>query len=131
VKEIQKEHDLKIEKCLLAVSLYEGNFLEELDALWIDEYRRYYREKYNHLVWLLADYYNREEYWEAISYYRKILKTEPFSEKAYSQLMLAFSKLGNKEAIKKIYAQLEQLFQEELDTKPSPTTTSLFKKLIS
>lgn len=133
INEIQKESKLKakIEKCLLAVSLYEGDFLEELYDSWTDEYRRYYKEKYNYLLWQLADYYyNREEYWEAISYYRKILKIEPFSEKVYSQLMLAFSKLGNKEAIKETYIQLEQLFQEELDTKPSPTITSLFKRLI-
>jgi LuxR family transcriptional regulator, maltose regulon positive regulatory protein len=114
-----------------AVDLYQGDYLP--DAL----YETWVAEEREHLVSLFLESSDRltellllqGKYAEAIDLSQRILSKDSCWERAYRHLMLAYSHLGDRGQVGRVFRRCVQTLQEELDVSPSPETQSLYEKL--
>jgi LuxR family transcriptional regulator, maltose regulon positive regulatory protein len=114
-----------------AVSLYRGDFMQNVYDDWTEELRAYYREQYFRLLETLAVLAQKMEDWlRSIQWARKILKDDPYREDIHCLVMRGQGALGKREAIKEQYQNLQRLLKEELGVSPSTETQKTYRELI-
>lgn len=127
----------KIQSLLLAIDLYQGDFLEgfylrntpEFENWWLIERARL-REKYLECLRELGEQHAAlENYPEAISTMRRFIELEPWHEEAHRQLMTWLTLNGQRTNALTQYERLRQILADELEIEPTQSTTDLFQRI--
>ena len=115
-----------------AAKLYQGDFLkEDLYEPCVRIKRLELRIKYIDLLYKTAQLHeSRGAASKAIGCYKKVVQSDPVSEKAYQRLMTLYSNRGMRSAALKVYEECRQALQADLDTVPDEVTTSIYKKVL-
>ncbi len=130
------EKEGKLKKALTfyeeAIELYKGDFLpEDIYSPWAEVKREELRGMYIDLLVRVARIHEgRRALRKAISYYLRVIEKEPLFEEAYQRLMLLYSARGEKNQAIRIYEWCKNALGETLNTEPSQTTISVYKKII-
>lgn len=112
------------------VSLYQGEYLADLDYEWIIPEREHLNKMYFEAREKLAGFLlEKKEYSRAINHLLVLLELNPLSEKCYGLIMTAYAGLNDKQRIKKYYQKLQKNLREELGIAPSPEIQDLFNEL--
>ena len=112
------------------VSLYRGEYLADLDYVWVIQDREHLQQLYSDVSIKLAQYYFKEgQYSEVIKYLRPLTAANPVSEELCCLLMKAYAGIGDKRAIAKQYRALRTALAEELGLSPSAATRNLYYRL--
>lgn len=115
-----------------AVRLYNGNYLEQLDYLWLIPYQENLRRCYVKARISLAKYYiDTGEHAKAISHLQIVEDVDPLGEEIHTLLMIAYARQDNKSAIKIQYKKFENIWRKELGLSPSPPIRDLYLTLIN
>ena len=116
-----------------ALALYRGDFLEhEAAGDWHLELRDRLRRKYLDALTTLAERHMKEERWaEAGDTWRKLVGRDELDERAYRGLMVYHARRGERSRVQELYVSLEQVLKREVDAKPAPETTQLYRKLVT
>jgi DNA-binding SARP family transcriptional activator len=125
--------DIVLQHYLNAVSLYQGDFLEEdLYVPWCDEERERVKEDYIYILTKIIQYYeNKKDYSACIDYVGRYLKVDKYAENIYQQLMRYYAQVSNKAMVVRTFERCKENITKELDIPLSRETETLFQKLIS
>ena len=114
-----------------AVSLYRGDFLEELYYDWTEELKVYYRDLYLEALKELASYHGERGDDElVIRYGQTILQRDPYREDMHCQVMEAYVRMGNRAAAIDQFDKLRKMLRSELGVAPLPATLTKYESLI-
>jgi two-component SAPR family response regulator len=112
------------------ISLYRGEYLTELDYVWVVQDREHLKQLYSDASLKLAYYYLEEgEYSQATRHLRPLVTINPVSEELCCLLMKAYSGLGDRLAITKQFLSLKTALADELGLIPSAATRDLYYSL--
>lgn len=120
-----------IDSLMAAATLYQGDFLEDLDGEWCHFERQ--RLSFLHLAVLrtlvgrLADL---GLYEAALTYASRWIMNDPFDEAAHRALMLLYHRLGQPAKVVEQYEQCRIILQRELGVEPGEDTQRLAKELV-
>lgn len=114
-----------------AVTLYQGDFLPQLEGEWVSDYREMLNEYYLEALIALGECARaRRDLNEAIKMYKQALKVDPFREDVHRSLITSFAERGERRKIYLHYRELQELFSRELGVEPSRETVALVKSLL-
>jgi len=112
-----------------AVSLYQGDYLDEFYGDWCAPKRQVLATQYlkalEELVQLALD---RHDTSRAIEYCQLILEKEPVHEATYRDLMRLYRSMGNPAAVRQTFQQCVNRLQSELGVPPMEETVALFEE---
>jgi LuxR family maltose regulon positive regulatory protein len=112
------------------VSLYRGEYLMDLDYVWVIQDREHLKQLYSDASMKLGCYYLKEgQYSQATKHLRPLVAINPVSEELCCLLMKAYSGLGDRLAITKQYLDLKTALADELGLIPSAATRDLYYSL--
>ncbi len=115
-----------------AVSLYQGEYMEDLDYPWVTVERERLNKMYLFLLDRLAHrYMESEELDSAATCLRTILRYNPLLEDTHALLMNIYARMGDRMAVMQQYQTLSRVLQQEMGLDPSPKTRELYYKLCS
>ena len=116
-----------------ALTLYGGDFLEnEVVGDWHLELRDRLRQKYVGALTALGERHMKEEHWpEAADAWRRLVARDELDERAYRGLMTCHARLGERSQVQQLYQRMERLLDKQLEAKPQPETTQLYRRLLS
>ncbi len=113
-----------------AVALYSGDYLQELDYVWLLPDREYFKNLYFEARLRLARYYlDKKDYNHAISHLQLLTALDPLSEEIHRLLMFAHAGMGNRSAVKEQYQSLKLILKNELGLEPCRETQTIFNQL--
>ncbi len=113
-----------------AVSLYQGDYLQELDYSWLHNEREHLKRLCSEVLKVLAEhYFELKQYSPAIKHLQFLVEENPLSEEFCSLLMIAYAETGDRFSVKKQYVILKKALHDELGLSPSPETRNLYYKL--
>jgi LuxR family maltose regulon positive regulatory protein len=114
-----------------AVSLYHGEYMQNLYYEWVFPERRRLAQSYLGALHELASYYlSNQSPKRAIEYIEEAIPLDKLNEELYCQGMRAYSVLNDRTNISRLFAELQSLLDVELDTRPLPETLRLYQELI-
>lgn len=114
-----------------AVSLYQGDFLPNIDSLWAIIRRQDYQEMYlEALINLGRCSLARGDYKTTADRMEGALSVDRFSEEAYRGIMQAYAALGEKARVLETYERISTLLDSEWGVEPSDTTMNLARELL-
>lgn len=115
-----------------AVELYQGEFLQSVDAEWADIRRETLREFYiEALMGLGKCARTRDDFRAALNAYKRALDEEPYREDINRAIMICYADLGEKHQIISHLDKLKHLLRTELAVEPSPETIELANRLLA
>lgn len=114
-----------------AVDAYKGDFLpEDLYVEWAELRREELKQKHLGLLFRIARIYeDRGASTKAISFYKKVVESDPLAEEAYRSLMVLYAAMGRRNEALKTFKACEKALRDMLDTEPEAVTVSLYKKI--
>jgi two-component SAPR family response regulator len=113
-----------------AVTLYQGEYLQNLYYEWVFPERRRLMQAYLHALLELARYHlATSSPSQALDFAQKAIVLDALNEDLYRLAMRAYSLLENRAGVIRVYKQLEQTLLTELDAKPLPETAALFTSI--
>lgn len=120
-----------LDSCIGALALYSGDLLpEDLYENWTQRTRDSLRETYLELLLTTAQLQEASGATDAaIETLRKIIATDPLKEAAYSVLMRLYAMSGRRDQALRLYEQLSETLQAELDASPSPEIIDLSMRI--
>ncbi|MBA3869580.1 MAG: tetratricopeptide repeat protein, partial [Anaerolineae bacterium] len=114
-----------------AVDLYQGEFLPDFDAKWLNVRRETLSNRYLEALTRLGQCAEARLDWNiAIQQFEKVLEIDPYREPVYRYLMNCYAQQGNRKKVLQTYQSLEALFLKELAAEPSLETRKLLRSLI-
>lgn len=115
-----------------AAELYGGDFLpEDLYEPWADAKREELRRRFCDLLYETAELHEeRGSSKNAIDCYKRVILTDPVSEKAYQRLMLTYSNLGRRGEALKVYDECRKALHNELEVEPDTLTSSIYNRIL-
>ncbi len=116
-----------------ALGLYQGDFLEhEAVGDWHLAVRDRLRHKYLTALTALAELNMQRERWaEAADCWRTLIGRDGLDEQAYRGLMTCHARLGQRSRVQELYRRLEEVLERELEAKPGPETSRLYRQLVT
>jgi len=122
----------EIAKLEEAVSLYRGEYMEEIDYYWVSAERERINQMYLNLMDRLAHlYFDNQEFERAASCLRTILQHNPLLENTHALLMRVYAGMGDRMAVMQQYNTLCRALEQEMGIDPSPKTRDLYYELCS
>jgi LuxR family maltose regulon positive regulatory protein len=115
-----------------AISLYHGEYLDNLyyDCLFPE--RRRLSQMYTSSLRTLAEFhFNHERYTNAIELLQRALRVDNLSEELHCQAMRVYAALGDQAGLVHQYQDLEKTLSVELGMKPLVSTQKLYQRLVS
>lgn len=113
-----------------ALSLYNGNFLEEDEQAWVITKREQLRNKLlgtlNHCGHVLR---NSEMYDKAETLYKRALEVDELAEEAYQGLLLTYKAQNKRAEAISVYLQCRKILMSVLEVSPSPETEEIYLSL--
>jgi LuxR family maltose regulon positive regulatory protein len=121
----------RVEQLQQAITLYQGDFLEDCYADWCLLPRERLRERcLEALDELAGRLLVRRQYRQAIQTLRRGLEMDDLREKFYRQLMRAYALSGRRSQAFAQYQRCAGILERELGTAPSPATTALYRRIL-
>ncbi len=123
-----------------AVSLYQGEFLADLQALnagpQFDDWRLVQQEHYHQKVlhtlgWLAQSAHARREREEEIAYLRRQLVLLPWLEQSHRALMAALAATGRRTEAIAQFETCRRLLSQEMGIEPALETEALYRKIVA
>lgn len=113
-----------------ATELYRGDYLAEMDYLWLILTREHLELSYHQAMKHLGRHYmEKGDYYRAVRYLRLLAGNDPFAEDIICMLMQSYAGAGNLVAVKEMYQSFADSLDKEMGISPSSETTRLFKQL--
>ncbi len=114
-----------------AVSLYRGDYLDDLDYTWV----LHLKENLRHLCagarkYLVRYYLMTPDYLRAENHLKTLEQYEPFDEETHGLLLTVYARQGNRSAVKLHFDKMASLLKKELGLTPSRTICDLYAGLI-
>ena len=114
-----------------AVEIYKGDYLPEVDGIWVIAPRRRYHQLYiESLLQLGRIYMEQRAYKPALQYCFQALSQDACLEEAHRLLMKIHAAMGNRVEIMRQYDNCCLALQEEINAYPSRQTTELYETLM-
>lgn len=111
-----------------AVELYDGTPAEDLDDVWLEPYRRRYRDlAIEALEALCAQAWLEHDAFSAIAHARRLLRVDPLRERTVRRLMAMLQQTGDRAAALHAYAEFAALLRAEIGEEPMPQTRAAFE----
>ncbi|MEY2817907.1 MAG: hypothetical protein RL275_1370, partial [Chloroflexota bacterium] len=124
--------ETKIEWYERAVGLYQGEYLQNLYYEWVFPERRRLAQIYlSTLQELTAYYLSIQSSKQAIAFVEKAIVLDVLNEELYCLSMRAYAQIGDRSNVARVYSELQELLQTELNAKPMPRTADLYQELMS
>lgn len=115
-----------------AISLYHGEYLDNLYYDWIfAERERLMQEYIAALGYLAGFHYSRKRYTYSLELLQRVLRIDNLNEKVHCQVMENYAALGSQSGLVHQYQDLKRLFSEDLGMEPSGSTKMLYQKLVN
>jgi LuxR family maltose regulon positive regulatory protein len=113
-----------------ALSLYNGNFLQEEESSWVISKREQLRNKLlgtlNHCGNVLR---NNKMYDQAETLYKRALEVDEVAEEAYQGLLLTYKAHNKRAEAISAYLQCRKILMSTLGVTPSPETEAIYLSL--
>jgi LuxR family maltose regulon positive regulatory protein len=114
-----------------AVSLYQGEYLQNLYYEWVFPERRRLTQAYLNALQELAAYYlSMQLPARAIECIEKSIPLDTLNEDLYCMSMRGYAELGDRSSVVRVYTNLQKLLQRELNANPMPETARLYDELM-
>ncbi len=115
-----------------ATGLVSGEYLEDIDALWVTTERERLRQESLAAQLALAELYFREgQYADGLQVCQRILELDATDETAYRLKMQMHGRLGDRAALIRTYQSCEEKMRETFGQAPSQETQAVYQKLIA
>lgn len=125
------DHPKRINLLEEALSLYRGDYLEELDYQWILPYRQRYKNLYlQNGVNLARLYIEAKEFKKAVNLVDRLMETDSFLEEAHILAMTAYAGMGDRIGAIQYYQKIAELFRLELGLSPPAKAVELYQKVV-
>lgn len=112
------------------VSLYRGDYLEDLDYQWVIPVQEKLKNINISLKMKLAVYYlENKMYPQALVHLRQLMAENPYSEEVLRLLLTTLAGMGDLLAVNKEYTGFVKTLLKELGIKPSLAITAFYKEL--
>ncbi len=129
---LTKDPNMLIELLRKAVSLVDGQFLEDIYASWVIPERERINQEVLSVILTLADHLkNANEVYEALALYQKAIEHDPTFETAYLLAMKLHLQLNDRISAIRLYDAYTEMMNQELDLPPSPEVEAVYKRLTS
>ena len=113
-----------------AVGLYRGDFLPEVERVWCVPKREMLREMYLEALIGVGQYHQaREEFEEAIGWYRRALEVDELREDVYRRIMHCYAEAGRRPEALAQYHRCREILRRELNVEPSTKTKRLYEQI--
>ena len=112
------------------VSLYQGEYLQNLYYEWVFPERRRLTQSYLGALQELASFHLANQPKQAVEYIEKAIPLDKLNEDLYTLAMRAYSSLNDRSGLTRTYSDLERILHDELGAEPMPETTQLYNGLI-
>ena len=127
-----EDDEEKLNLCLQALELYQGDFLPRLSTeTWVVPISAYFHnlflETVDTAITLLEE---RGRFDEVISICQKALSLEPYSESLYCHMMRSYVAIDQKESAASAYEELSHLLLENFGVMPSDETRKLYREIM-
>lgn len=131
--ETEKNIERKLKNTLLALDLYDGDFLSgSSDFPWATTLSIYYHSKYLKLCYSAIAFLEQERrHDEIITLCKKALKIDAYDERLHRALVEAFAASGDMQAAMQHYTYVVDFFITEMAVSPSKELTALYHKITS
>ena len=115
-----------------AVSLYEGDLLNEFYDDWLLLRREQLREQYLQALWLLSGCEKENgRYQSALHHLLQLSQADPLREEVHREIMRCYALLNRPNAALRQYALYAQLLQNELQLDPEAATQQLRQEILT
>jgi LuxR family maltose regulon positive regulatory protein len=114
-----------------AVSLYRGDYLEDIFSEWTDELRGSLRRESHQALEDLATHCKAQgRLEEGVEFYRRLLDKDPLREDIHRELISIMLTMGDRAGAMKQFEKLRLILEEELGTGPSDETLDLLRGIL-
>ena len=121
----------KISRFQTAIKLYNGEYLPNLDDIWVITERQTLYEMYINTLLNISDlYFSIQDYDNALMFTQNILIEDPCHENGHRAIMKIHAAMGNRAAVVRQFEQCKKVLEDELNTSPSTKTLALYSNLI-
>ncbi|MEB2333421.1 MAG: BTAD domain-containing putative transcriptional regulator [Anaerolineaceae bacterium] len=115
-----------------AVSLYRGEYLQNLYYEWVFPERRRLAQAYlNALQELTSHHLANQSPKQAVAYIETALPLDAFNEDLYCLAMRAYGALNDRAGVARVYSDLKRQLHTELNSAPLPETDRLYRELVA
>lgn len=115
-----------------AIALVNGDYLEDIDALWVTPERERLRQASIAARLALAGMYLKEgQYADGLQVCQRILELDPTEETAYRLKMEMHGRLGDRAALIRTYQSCAAKMREIFGQAPSQETQAVYQKLVA
>ncbi len=115
-----------------AVSLYQGDYLEDIYSDWTMEFRASIQRAYLRTLEDLADCYVQDgRPREAVELYHRLLDRDPFREDVHCQVARCLAQAGDRAGAIRQFEELRRILSEELGAEPSAQAVELYEDLMA
>ena len=115
----------------LAVELYHGDLLPDLDLYWVEEERPRLADLYFLALNRLIDHrIQTENYFSALQFAHRAIAHDPLEEKAHYSLMRVYVALDRPVAALKQFKELKRILWKELEIEPSASTRHYVQEIL-
>ncbi len=114
-----------------AVEFYRGEYLQNLYYEWVFPERRRLTQAYlGALQELSAHFASSPDPKPALHYLEKAMQVDNLNEELYRYAMHAYTTMGDRAGLTRVFQELKQVLSTELELEPSPATISLYQSLL-
>jgi two-component SAPR family response regulator len=113
------------------VSLYQGEYLQNLYYEWVFPERRRLTQVYLHALQELAIYYlSISSPRQSLDCIQKAMPLDNLNEDLYRLSMRGYAALGDRSGVAKTFTQLQQMLLAEMNAAPLPESAALYRELM-
>lgn len=128
----EEDDEEKLDLCLQALKLYQGDFLPRLSMeTWVVPISSYFHNLFletSEIALTLLE--ERGRFDEVVDICQKALSLEPYSESLYCHLMRGYVAMDQREAAVSAYEELSHLLLENFGVMPSEDTRKIYRAIM-
>jgi len=114
-----------------AISLYQGDYLQNLYYDWLFPERRRISQEYLGMLRQLADYhFTHERYTRSLDLLHRALRMDNLLEDLHCQVMRVYTALGDRAGLMRQYQELNEILASDMGIEPLPATKKLYERLL-
>lgn len=126
-----KNFDEQEDELKNGIALYKGKLVPNCYSEWIEDYRNNYKQFYlEALKALISLLETKRKYKEAIHFGNKLVKTEPYDEKAWRLLIKLYSLNNDRVKAIRCYKDCIKTLRDELNIEPTAETKILYEQIL-
>ncbi len=124
-----EDGDEKLQACLDALDLYQGDFLEKQSSeTWVIPISTHFHNLYIHTALTAAEALSaRNRHEEAVNICKKAVSAEPYHEPLYQVLMQELAATGDSDGAAAVYEALSKRLFDDFGIRPSEQTRAVYR----